>query len=59
MKKLIFKLRYANHMCGRMNDYTITNMKFAWYNASVSWDDLDGPNSDPIDSADEEISCWG
>nr|WP_314569267.1 hypothetical protein [uncultured Pseudomonas sp.] len=58
MKKIIWKLRYAKHMCSRMSDFSPSNLKFAWYNAGVSWEEMDGPNSDPIDSADEEISCW-
>lgn len=59
MKELIWKFRYARHMCSRMKDFTPSSIKFAWYNAGVSWEELDGPNNDPIDSADEEISCWG
>jgi hypothetical protein len=58
MKEVIWKLRYAKHMCSRMRNFNPSNLKFAWYNAGVSWEELDGPNSDPIDSADEEISCW-
>lgn len=59
MKKWFWKLRYARHMCKRMNDFSQDGIKFALHSADVSWTDLDGPNSDPIDSANEELECWG
>ena len=53
MKEVIWKLRYCKRMCSRMRDFSPSNLKFAWYNAGVSWEELDGPNSDPADAADE------
>jgi hypothetical protein len=58
MKEMIWKFRYARHMCSRTKDYSLKGLYFAWYNAGVSWEELDGPNCDPVDSANEEISCW-
>lgn len=58
MKELIWKIRYARHMFKRMKGDSLSDWKFCWYNASVGWEELDGTNTDPIDSADEEISCW-
>lgn len=58
MKSLLWKYRYARHMFDRIEGDGLKDWKFCWYNACVSWEELDGPNSDPIDSANEEMSCW-
>lgn len=58
MKELIWKFRYARHFYRRIAGDCWKDWRLAWESAGVSWEELDGPSHDPIDSADEELSNW-
>ncbi|MBU0792283.1 MAG: hypothetical protein KKC55_17750 [Gammaproteobacteria bacterium] len=58
MKSLIWKLRYARYFFGRFGGNSLSDAHLAWQSACISWEEMDGVNHDPIDSADEELSNW-
>ncbi|MFI8384851.1 hypothetical protein [Pseudomonas sp. NPDC079086] len=58
MKSLIWKIRYARHFYRRIAGDCWKDWSLSWESACVSWDELDGPDTDPIESADEELSYW-
>ena len=54
IKKLIYKLRYANHL----NKITKCGMRHAWYCAGVEVDENDWWNFEPEEAASEEAGNW-
>lgn len=58
MKQIIWRLRFARHMYRRIGGDGWKDWSLCWDAAEISWDEFDGPDCDPIDSADEELSNW-
>lgn len=56
MRKFIWKLRYAL----RISERSSMNFKFCWYCAVAGMENLgdDWKDESPVDSADDELSCW-